>query len=32
MLSSCNSIFTGMNPATVREYFRYQAELIGGEV
>lgn len=30
MLSSCNSIFTGMNPTAVREFFRYQAELIGG--
>jgi hypothetical protein len=30
MFSSCNSIFTGMNPAAVREYFRYQAE-IGGD-
>jgi uroporphyrinogen-III decarboxylase len=28
MFSSCNSIFTGMNPAAVREFFRYQAELI----
>jgi len=28
MLSSCNSIFPGMNPAAVREFFRYQAELI----
>ena len=27
MFSSCNSIFTGMNPAAVREFFRYQAEL-----
>lgn len=30
MFSSCNSIFTGMNPAAVREFFRYQAELITG--
>ena len=29
MFSSCNSIFSGMNPAAVREFFRYQAELIG---
>jgi len=29
MLSSCNSIFPGMNPAAVREYFRCQAEFIG---
>ena len=29
MFSSCNSIFTGMNPAAVREFFRYQSELIG---
>jgi uroporphyrinogen decarboxylase len=29
MLSSCNSIFAGMNPIAVREFFRYQAELIG---
>ena len=28
MFSSCNSIFTGMNPDAVREFFRYQAELI----
>jgi uroporphyrinogen decarboxylase len=28
MLSSCNSIFSGMNPTAVREFFRYQAELI----
>jgi uroporphyrinogen-III decarboxylase len=28
MLSSCNSIFPGMNPAAVREFFRYQAEWI----
>ncbi|RPH62065.1 MAG: hypothetical protein EHM81_02995 [Chloroflexi bacterium] len=27
LFSSCNSIFTGMNPAAVREFFRYQAEL-----
>ena len=27
MLSSCNSIFAGMHPAAVREFFRYQAEL-----
>jgi uroporphyrinogen-III decarboxylase len=29
MFSSCNSIFTGMNPAAAREFFRYQAELTG---
>jgi len=29
MLSSCNSIFTGMNPEAVREFFRCQGELIG---
>ena len=28
MLSSCNSIFAGMNPAAVREFFRYQAEWV----
>jgi hypothetical protein len=28
MFSSCNSIFAGMNPAAVREFFRYQAEVI----
>ena len=28
MLSSCNSIFPGMNPTAVREFFRYQAEVI----
>jgi uroporphyrinogen-III decarboxylase len=28
MFSSCNSIFPGMNPAAVREFFRYQAEVI----
>ena len=27
-LSSCNSIFTGMNATAVREFFRYQAEVI----
>ncbi len=27
LFSSCNSIFTGMNPVAVREFFRYQAEL-----
>ena len=27
MFSSCNSIFTGMNPAAAREFFLYQAEL-----
>jgi len=32
MLSSCNSIFSGMNPAAVREFFRYQAELIEGQL
>ena len=30
MLSSCNSIFPGMHPAAVREFFRIQAELIEG--
>jgi len=29
MLATCNSIFPGMNPAAVSEFFRYQAELIG---
>ena len=29
MLSSCNSIFPGMHPAAVREFFRFQGELIG---
>ncbi len=29
MLSSCNSIFTGMNPEAVREFFRCQGEFIG---
>ena len=24
MLASCNSIFEGMNPAAVAEFFRYQ--------
>lgn len=28
MFSSCNSIFPGMKPAAVREFFRYQAALI----
>jgi hypothetical protein len=28
MLSSCNSIFPGMNATAVREFFRYQAEVI----
>jgi uroporphyrinogen-III decarboxylase len=28
MLASCNSIFPGMNPTAVREFFRYQAEVI----
>jgi hypothetical protein len=28
MLSSCNRIFRGMNATAVREFFRYQAELI----
>jgi uroporphyrinogen-III decarboxylase len=28
MLSSCNSIFPGMHPEAVREFFRYQAEWI----
>ena len=31
MFSSCNSIFTGMNPVAVREFFRYQAEICGDE-
>ena len=31
LFSSCNSIFAGMNPVAVREYFRYQAEIIGIE-
>lgn len=31
MFSSCNSIFTGMNPAAAREFFRYQAELTEAE-
>ena len=30
MLSTCNSIFPGMHPAAVREFFRYQSELLGG--
>ncbi|MBP8108128.1 MAG: hypothetical protein KBG20_13980 [Caldilineaceae bacterium] len=29
MISSCNSIFAGMNPDAVREFFRYQGEFIG---
>ena len=29
MLATCNSIFPGMHPHAVREFFRYQAELIG---
>lgn len=29
MISSCNSIYPGMNPEAVREYFRYQSEFIG---
>ena len=29
MLSSCNSIFPGMNPDAVREFFRCQSEFIG---
>ena len=29
MLSTCNSIFKGMNPIAVREFFKFQAELIG---
>ncbi len=29
MLATCNSIFLGMHPAAVREFFRFQAELIG---
>jgi uroporphyrinogen-III decarboxylase len=32
MLSSCNSIFPGMHPAAVREFFRVQAELIEGRI
>ena len=28
MFSSCNSIFPGMNATAVREFFRYQAEVI----
>ena len=28
MLATCNSIFPGMNPSAVCEFFRYQAELI----
>jgi uroporphyrinogen decarboxylase len=28
MFSSCNSIFAGMNPMTVRDFFRLQAQLI----
>lgn len=28
LLSSCNSIFPGMNPDAVREFFRCQAEMI----
>lgn len=28
MLSSCNSIFPGIHPAAVQEFFRYQAEII----
>lgn len=28
LLSSCNSIFAGMHPAAVREFFRCQAEMI----
>jgi hypothetical protein len=31
MLSSCNSIFPGMNATAVREFFRYQAEVIERE-
>jgi len=31
LFSSCNSIFTGMNPAAVREFFRCQAEICGNE-
>ena len=30
MLATCNSIFPGMHPAAVREFFRCQAELIPG--
>jgi uroporphyrinogen decarboxylase len=29
LFSSCNSIFTGMNPLAVQEYFHFQAEIIG---
>ena len=29
MFSTCNSIFSGMNPASVLEFFRLQDELIG---
>ncbi|MFH2040226.1 MAG: uroporphyrinogen decarboxylase family protein [Chloroflexota bacterium] len=29
MISSSNSIFTGMNPDAVREFFRFQGEVIG---
>lgn len=28
MFSTCNSIFSGMNPVSVKEFFRYSAELI----
>ena len=31
MFSSCNSIFTGMNPTAVQEFFRYQAEIISAQ-
>jgi uroporphyrinogen decarboxylase len=30
LFASCNSIFAGMNPAAVREFFRFQAKLIEG--
>jgi uroporphyrinogen decarboxylase len=30
MFSSCNSIFKGMNPSAVREFFKLQAEICGG--
>ncbi len=29
MMSSCNSIYPGMNPEAVLEYFRYQVEITG---
>jgi len=30
MMASCNSIFEGMNPEAVAEFFRYEAEVISG--